>query len=134
MKLLSCYSTRALQFTKQQVHLYRSPARGTACRLWRRLLGSCFRILDQGYLTQNWSFYCGELLCNFIYWLKNWHLKIWYLDGVLSTIIKIVIIKIILVIDNLVFPEAVDFQGTVYKAEDVATLNWFTFWDTFSIV
>lgn len=40
----------------------------------------------------------------------------WYSDGVLSTIIEIVIIKIIPVIDNLVYPEAVDLQGTVYKA------------------
>ena len=66
-------------------------------------------------------FTARKLLCNFIYWLKNWHLKIWYLDGVLSTIIKIVVIKVIPVIDNLVIPEAVDLQGTVYKAEDVAT-------------
>lgn len=48
-------------------------------------------------------------------------MKIRYLDGVLSTIIKIVVIKVIPVIDNLVIPEAVDLQGTVYKAEDVAT-------------
>lgn len=40
----------------------------------------------------------------------------WYSHGVLSTVIKIVIIKIILVIDILVYPEAVDLQGTVYKA------------------
>lgn len=40
----------------------------------------------------------------------------WYSNGVLSTIVKIVIVKIIPVIDNLIYPEAVDWQGTVYKA------------------
>lgn len=34
----------------------------------------------------------------------------WYSDGVLSTIVKIVILKIIPVIDNLVYPEAVDLR------------------------
>lgn len=37
----------------------------------------------------------------------------WYSSGVLSTVVKIVIVKIILVTDNLVYLEAVDFQGTV---------------------
>lgn len=40
----------------------------------------------------------------------------WYSDGVLSTIVKIIIVKIILVVDNLVYPEATDLQDTVYKA------------------
>lgn len=40
----------------------------------------------------------------------------WYSDGVLSTIVKIIIVKIILVVDNLVYREATDLQDTVYKA------------------
>ena len=48
-------------------------------------------------------------------------MKIRNLDGVLSTIIKIVIMKTIPVVANFVFPEAVDLQGTVDKAKDVAT-------------
>lgn len=63
-----------------------------------------------------------RFLCNFIYWLQFWHLKMWYSDGVLSTIVKIVILKIILVTGNLVCSEAIDLQGTVYKAQEVATV------------
>lgn len=46
----------------------------------------------------------------------------WYSYGVLSTIVKIVILKIILVTGNLVCSEAIDLQGTVYKAQEVATV------------
>ena len=73
----------------------------------------------------------GGLLCKlfffflsffFFFLQKNWHLKMWYSYGVLSTIVKIVILKIILVTGNLVCSEAIDLQGTVYKAQEVATV------------
>lgn len=68
----------------------------------------------------------GDFCVNFFsfsfFLQKNWHLKMWYSYGVLSTIVKIVILKIILVTGNLVCSEAIDLQGTVYKAQEVATV------------
>lgn len=68
-------------------------------------------ILDQGYRTQNWAFYCRETsVLKIFFWLKIWHLKMWYSYGILSTIVKIAILKIILVTGNLVYSKAVDLQ------------------------
>ena len=68
------------------------------------------------------NFFFSFFLFFFFFLQKNWHLKMWYSYGVLSTIVKIVILKIILVTGNLVCSEAIDLQGTVYKAQEVATV------------
>lgn len=85
-------------------------SRGIVCK-WRDACLDPVSILDQGYRTQNWAFYCQETsVLKKFFWLKIWHLKIWYSYGILSTIVKIAILKIILVTGNLVYSKAVDLQ------------------------
>lgn len=122
-KLLSCYSTRALQFTKQQVHLYGSQHEELRASYEDACLDPVSKFQTRATLHRICHFTVGRVLCTFIDWLKIWLLKMWYLDGVLSTIVKIIIVKIILVIDNLVYPEATDQQDTVYNKPRMLPLN-----------
>lgn len=78
-------------------------------QMTRRLLGSCFNPRPGLPYTELGILLPGDFCVKKIF-LTNWHLKMWYSYGILSTIVKIAILKIILVTGNLVYSKAVDLQ------------------------
>lgn len=88
--LLSCYSTRALQFFSLQNKSILVEASTRNC-VWvmKALSWILLQNLRPGLPYTEWVIWLGgRFLCNLVYLKKNWHLKI-YSDGVLSTMSRL---------------------------------------------
>lgn len=115
--LLSCYSTRALQFTKQQVHLDGSQHEELRVNYKDRVfLDPASKFRPRLPYTELVVLLERRFLCNFIHWLKNLTSEDVVFSWGFVHHVKIVIVKNKPVVDNFVKREMVDLQATIYQA------------------
>lgn len=116
--LLSCYSTRALQFFSLQNNksiLVEASTRNCV-RVMKALSWILLQNLRPGLPYTEWVIWLGgRFLCNLVYFKKKLASEDIFRWGFVHHV-KIVIVKTLPVVNNFVNPEMVGLQATIYQA------------------